>query len=242
MVPTDDSDVPIVAKVLYIKLIFLVDKEKHEGNPVFTRKLRRSGEGFPVYDTSIFYQFTQFAVNKPADHEWRFTSSRGQVDALQIHPFDPFTSDPDPAKKTIHSSVEGYLSPTPDSLLVICHNYNGFQKGDGEWAGVRAANHTGLLRLVVDFSSVMTVPGKELFLELPSAYWVHEAQRNPNDRSKKLEEPLQFEYNDSRVFSVAQGDVPKKDVLLIRYKMDWDALVLWHAYHKKKKFIPDMLI
>lgn len=241
MTPLNDFGIPIVVKLLYIKLIFLIDREKHKDNPVFRRQLRRSGEEFPVYDASIFYQFTQFASNKPPDHEWRFTSSRGQVDALQLHPFDSTTAVSDPAKRTIHKSVEGYLKPTPDSLLVVCHNYNGFQREDGEWAGVRAANDTGLLRLVIDFSSVMTVTGNELFSELPSSYWVHELQRDPNNSSKKLKTPLEFEYNDGRVFSVAQTDVPKKDVILIRYKMNWDCLVNWQGYYENEKFIPKML-
>jgi hypothetical protein len=237
MTPSNDSSAPIVVKALYIKLIFLIDREKHQDNPVFTRQLRRSGEEFPIYDSSIFYQFTQFAPNKPPDHEWRFTSSRGQVDALQLHPFDLGTFHADPAKRTIQKSVEGYLRPTPDSLLVVCHNYNGFQREDGEWAGVRAANDTGILRLAIDFSSVMTVVGKEIFFEHPSAYWVHELERDP----EKRETPLEFEYDDGRIFSVSQTDVPKKDVIAIRYKTNWDSLVIWGAYHENKRFIPRML-
>lgn len=237
-----DPGKPIAFKVLYIKLIFLTDQQKHEGNPVFKRKLRRSDEEFPIYDSSIFYQLTQFGRDKPPDHEWRFTSSHGQVDALQLYPFDPTTSSSDPAKRTIHKSVEGYLRPSPDSLLVVCHNYNGFQRGDGEWAGNRAPNDTGLLRLVVDFSSVMTIDDKELFAEFPRAYWVHELERDPNDPSKKLETPLAFEYSDGKVFSVSQADVPRKDVLLIRYKMEWDNLVNWEGFYQKKKFIPHMIL
>ena len=136
----NESEWPISVKLAYIKIIFIVDKEKHEDNPVFTREIRRSREKFPVYDASIFFQFTQFGSKKPPDHEWEFTSSRGQVDALQLHPFDARTSRADPAKRTIYDSVKGYLSPTPDCLLVVNHNYNGFQRKDGEWAGVRAAN------------------------------------------------------------------------------------------------------
>lgn len=241
MTPLDNPKLPIAVKMLYIKMIFLIDRRKHENNPVFKRKLRRSDEEFPIYDSSIFYQFTQFASNKPPKHNWEFTSSRGQVDALQLHPFNPTTDHADPAKRTIHKSVKGYLRPTPDSLVVVCHNYNGFQREDGEWAGVRASNDTSLLRLVVDFSSVMTAKGKELFLELPSAYWRHELEQDPNDISKKLETPLVFEYNDGRVFSVSQTDVPQEDIIAIRYKMNWESLVNWQGYYGNKKFIPYML-
>ena len=238
----NDTNVLIDVKILYIKMIFLIDQKKHKDNPVFNRKLRRSNEEFPIYDASIFLQFTQFTPNKPPDHEWRFTSSRGQVDALQLHPWDITTARADPAERTINRSVEGYLRPTPDSLLVVCHNYNGFQREDGEWAGVRAANDTKLLRLVVDFSSVMTVATEELFTELPSAYWVHELQQDPNDSSKRLETPLIFEYNNGRVFSVSQTDIPKRDVILMRYKMNWESLINWQGYYKNEKFIPKMLI
>lgn len=68
-----DPTKPVALKILYIKMVFLVDKKKHEGNPVFTRKLRRSGEEFPIYDSSIFYQFTQFGPNKPAHHKWEIS-------------------------------------------------------------------------------------------------------------------------------------------------------------------------
>ena len=88
----------------------------------------------------------------------------------------------------------------------------------------------------------MTATTEDLFSALPSACWVHELQRDPNDSSKKLETPLEFEHNDGRVFSVAQTDVLKKDVILIRYKMNWDSLVNWQGYHENERFIPNMLI
>lgn len=238
----DDFDAPVAVKLLYIKLLFLTDMSKYEKNPVFTRQVRRSGEEFPIYDASIFYQFTHFGENKPRDHEWEFTSSRGQVDALQVLPFDPTISDPDPAKRTIHQSAKGYLRPTPDTLLVVCHNYNGFQKGDGEWAGVRAANDTKVLRLVVDFSSVMTGEDKKLFVEPPRAYWTHELQKDPNDPERNLETPVDFEYCHGGVFSVSQRDVLKKDTLTIRYRMAWDNLVYWQAYHNQREWIPNSII
>lgn len=232
------TDKPVAVKLLYIKMIFLVDQKKHKGNPVFKRALRRSGDEFPVYDSSVFYQFTHFGRNKPDDHEWAFTSSRGQVDAFQWHPFDRSTAHADPAKTTDPQRVEGFLDRTPETLVVLSHNYNGFQRVDGEWCGVRAANDTGLLRLVFDLSSVMTAPGKELFVKHPRAYWVHERRKDPADSSQKLKTPLEFEFDDGRVFSVSQTSVPKKDILEIRYKMNWDSLVLWKAYHAKKKVIP----
>ena len=228
--------------MLYIKIVFLIDREKHEKNPVFERKLRRSEEGFPVYDSSIFFQFTQFSPEKPREHRWRFTSTEGQVDAMQLHPFNLTTAHADPAKRTMADSVEGILRPTPDSLVVVCHNYNGFQRERGEWAGVRAANFTKCLRLVIDFSSVMTITGEELFSELPSAYWVHELEQDPNDTSKLLETPLTFEYNDGRVFSVSQTDVPTMDIIKIKYKMNWESLVNWQGYYENKKFKPIMYI
>jgi len=242
MPEVNGTDTPVALKLLYIKLIALVDEEKNKGTPLFTRRLRRSGESFPIYDTAMFYQFTQFSSSPPTDHEWKFTSSRGQVDAIQLYPFDPATSDPDPAKRTIHKSVEGYLRPTPDSLIVVCHYYNGFQKGDGEWAGVRAANDSGQLRLVVDFSSVMTVEDNDLFTERPSAYWAQESKRDPADSTKRLETPIEFEFNDGRVFSVSQKNVKKRDVLLIRYKLNWDSLLTWKAYQHNTLFEAEMII
>lgn len=237
MTPVNEPARSIVAKVLYIKMIFLTDQEKYGEHPVFNRKLRRSGEEFPVYDSSIFYQFIQFAPERPTDHEWRFSSSQGYVDALQLHPFDSSTFHADPAKRTIQRMTEGYLRPTPDTLLVVCHNYNGFQRGEGEWAGVRAPNDTALLRLVLDFSSVMTAEDEELFSSHPVAHWVHELERDP----EKQKTPLEFEYDDGRVLSVSQKDVLKKDVLEVRYKLNWDALVNWQAYHENKAFVPEIL-
>lgn len=242
MSPLTHEEKPIALKLLYIKLISLIDREANKDRPLFKRKLRRSAEEFPVYDSSLFYQFTQFGAERPTDHEWKFTSSRGQVDALQIHPFDPSTSDPDPAKRTIHKSVGGYLRPTPDTLLVTCHYYNAFQKKDGEWAGIRAANDTGLLRLVVDFSSVMTIGNEALFLEQPSVYWAHELERDPNDPNERLKTKLDFEFDDSKVFSVSQKSVLKRDVIFIKYKMNWDSLFRWEAYHDDERYIPEMLL
>lgn len=245
MGPSVNPETPVVAKNLYINLIFLIDKEKHRGKPVFKRKLRRSGEEFPIYDAALYYQFTQFSSHKPPYHEWKFTSSEGQVDALQLHPFDPTVSDPDPAKKTIHKSVEGYLRPTPETLLVVCHYYNAFQKNKGEWAGMRASNDTKLLRLVVDFSSIMTTEGADLFLEAPIAYWRHRTHIDPQagHRSSKVEDtPLEFDFTDGRVFSASKTNVLKNEAIVLKYKMNWDGLLTWQAYSRNKKFTPTMLI
>lgn len=228
-----DDDSKILAKILYIKLLFLVDKEKHK--PVFKRTLRRSGEEFPIYDSSIFYQSTQFGPNKAKYHDWKFTSSRGQVDAMQIHPLSLDTFSADPAKKTIHGSVEGSLKlDDTDNLLVVCHNYNGFQREDGEWAGVRAANDTDLLRLIVDFSSVTTIPNTELFLTKPVAYH--------REFFEKKETEIPIEFKDDKIFFISKENVPARDVILIKYEMNWDALATLHSFDDDTQYVPEVPI
>ena len=237
--PTPDNPSPPVAvKMLYVKLIFLTDKEEHEKSPVFKQTLRRSGQEFAVYDSAIYYQFTQFGENRPDDHEWKFTSSEGFVDGIQWHPFAPQPYLADPARRTIEKGIEGYLRPTPDTLVVVSHFYNGFQRGHGEWAGVRAANDTGLLRIVLDFSSVMTAPDKELFIEEPRAF-VRDALATD---AATAETPINLEFSDGRTFSACQRDVRKKDVLKLSYRLNWNALVSWRATDRETTFTPNVIL
>lgn len=237
----EDRIFPIIVKLLHIKFIFITDSTKKDAKPIYRRTIRRSGEEFDVYDSSIFYQFTRFSdEHRPRKHVWRFTSSSGQVDALQLNPFMPTTFDPDQAKKNIHNSVEGFLKPTPDTLLVTSHNYNGFQKPDGEWAGVRAANDTELLRLIVDFSSIMLEKGEDLFKEKPIAYWVHRTINEKGYAVKKTQE-IEFEFNENRVYGVAKQFVEEGDVIKIEYKLNWDALINWQGYTREsEKVIPQV--
>lgn len=235
MAETNGLIFPVATKLLHIKFIFITDSTAAGAKPAYRRKLRRSGEEFDVYDSSIFYQYTQFSADhRPRDYQWEFTSSHGEVDALQLQPFMPSTFDPDPARRSMHASVEGYLRPTPDSLLVVCHNYNGFQKPDGEWAGIRASDDTELLRLIVDFSSIMVEENARLFVEEPAAYWVHLAV-NAKGHTVEQNEKLDFEFAENSVYSVARRQVEKKDVLKIIYKLNWDALINWQGYTRGNK-------
>jgi len=224
----------ITAKILYIKLLFIVDKEKNK--PVFKRMLRRSGEEFPIYDSSVFYQFTQFGPNKPDVHEWKFTSSKGQVEAMQIYPFDSATFLADPAKRKIHNLADGATKlDNINSLLVVCHNYNGFQKGeDGEWAGVRAANTTDLLRLIVDFSSVTTIPNEKLFLTEPKAY--HE------EYFKKTTTEIPSDFNDGKIIVISKKNVAVRDVIKIEYKMNWNGLATLHSFDQENEYVPKDIV
>jgi len=222
----------IAAKILYIKILFIIDRKKFKGNPVFIRKLRRSGEEFPVYDQATFFQFTKFGALKEDIAEWKFTSAGGEVDALQIFPFEHKDFFADPAKTNINKMVEGAIKlKDNDNLLVICQYYNGFQGETGSWAGVRADKNTDLLRLIVDFSSVMTADvDKELFVESPTAYW--------NQYFEKKKSPIEFEFNDGRVFSISQKNVSQKDVIMIKYKMNWDNLITLQSIVNKKEIEP----
>lgn len=214
----------ITNKVLYIKMVSLIDQSKNEDRPLMYRKVPRLGKKIPVYDEAIFIQFTKFGTKKDSKHQWRFTSAKGVVDALQIFPFAPPTENPDPSDKYNDKSIQKIISTkSTDNLVVIDHHFNGFQKGEsGEWAGVRADNDTDELRLVIDFSSIKTLNEMDLFVEKPKG--TIRQTKNSEKESELNSIPIPNDFSTDRLFSFVKNNVTMGDVLFVKWKINWDNL------------------
>ena len=213
----------IKIKTLYVKLSFIIDRENPESKPVFKRVLHRleddKKEEFDVFDSSTYHAFTQYNDNIAKDEvvKWEFTSKRGQVDALQLYPFDADTYKADPAKRAALGRADGkLLLGDASSLLVTGYFYNGFQRIDGEWAGVRANENADFLRLTVDFSSVLTKKNQKLFLQEPIATW--------NQEVKKQKDVIPMDLNQGRIYSAFVENPLEGDTIIFNYKMNWDSL------------------
>lgn len=196
MAQIDSQDsAPIKSKSAYLKLLFLKDKENYEGKPVYYRPIRGSDEPEPVYDSAIFYFFTMYGINKPQRYTWQFTSKDGKIDdVFQLYPFDAKKFDADPSKESNLKVWDRIIIPKTDGVVVIAHYYNAFQREEGEWAGARAGKDTSELRLVVDFSSIITIPGKDnlLFKKRPCA--------SLEDPIEQMSKALRLEYDTGRIF------------------------------------------
>lgn len=214
-------------KATYIKLIFLVDKKTHPNEPIFYRKLYRSeGKPEPIYDSAMFYTISEFAEKKPPRYVVKSTSSEGMVEQLQLHPFSAVGKFADPAENSDLRKSEVDISDYSTCTAVITHDFNGFQRGEGEWAGARADEDTSELRLVVDFSSIPTKPEKqnELFEKEPIAYWVH-----VDGNGNRIETEIDMNYRRGNVFSISQKNVSKNDIVKMKWQMAWDNLLTWHS-------------
>lgn len=227
--PSIGSGAPIKSKVAYAKILFLRDREKFKDQPVFTTNLRGSDSQEGVYDHAIYYFFTLFGNNKPNHYVWQFSSAEGWIDnVLQLYPFDPSKFYADPSMQYNPRIYDKLVIPKTDGVVVVAHYFNGFQRDRGEWAGIRAEKDVEELRLVVDFSSVITAPDKSLFKEEPTAYLSDRAQR-----IEKMVTPL--EYNTGKIFVASQKDVAEGSVLKFKWKINWDDLATWQAMTEDKK-------
>ena len=214
----------VTSKVLYIKIISLIDRSKNEDRPLMYRDIQQTGEKIPVYDEALFVQFTKLGPNKDPKHQWKFTSAKGAVDAFQIFPFARPVESPDPSEKYDAKSMQKIISTDQtDDLVVVDHHFNGFQRGEaGEWAGVRADNDTDELRIVIDFSSIRTLTDNDLFAEKPSGH-LRRAE-NSKEQSDLDTSSIPVEYSTDRLFSFVQNNVNMGDVLSVKWKLDWDNL------------------
>ena len=228
-------DTPIKSKSAYLKILFLKDMEKYKDQPVFYRPIRGSDQQVPVYDFAVFYFFTMYGYNKPQRYTWKFTSTDGKIDdVFQLYPFDTMKFDADPSIKNNLRQWEKIIIPRTDGVVVIAHYYNAFQRDRGEWAGTRAEKDISELRLVVDFSSVITTPGKEslLFRDKPAGFLV--------DSIEQISKGLRLDYDTGRIFSVSANNVPEGAVLQLNWKLNWENLALWQASTGKENFTPNI--
>jgi hypothetical protein len=224
---------PIKSKVVFVKILFLRDKEKFKDQPVFTRRLRGSARLESVYDSALFYIFTLFGAKRPNRYEWKFTSTDGTVDdVLQLYPFDASKFHADRSKDNLNKYYDGIIIPKTDSALVIAHHYNAFQREKGEWALARAEKDISELRLVVDFSSVITASNEDLFIEQPDAYFI-----DPIEKTTKF---VDLEYNTGKIFSVSKKNVSEGCTLELRWKMNWDSLATWQGFRENKRITPEI--
>jgi hypothetical protein len=221
---------PIILKYAYIKILFLTHQKKFEKKPILQKILRGSSKLEDIYDAGLYYVNTRFNADRPRNFKWQFTSEQGTVDdVFQLYPFqynlvsrDPATHN-DPRRK--ENPVDTKLT---DNVIVVAHHYNAFQEGlTGEWAGARADDDTEGMRIVIDFSSVSTLPGKEdlLFKVQP---WAEMAKA-------LVTEPVQVERLSNRIFTASYNNASRDDVLKIRWSINWDNLALWQAFSEVKE-------
>lgn len=223
------EDAPIIMKYAYVKILFLTDKEKFNEQPILRKVLRGSTDSQDIYDAGVFYVNTRFNTNKPRHFKWEFTSEQGTVDdVFQLYPFkynirsnEP-GSENDPRRRT--NPVDTKLT---DGVIVIAHHYNAFQK-DKEWAGIRADDDSQGIRIVVDFSSIATLPDKDQLFETEPWGEMEKALTG-------VKEPLQVERIGTRIFSISYNNATKDDVLKLWWKINWNNLVLWQAFSEVKK-------
>jgi hypothetical protein len=231
--PETQVKTPIKSKSAYLKILFLRDKKKYEGKPVYYRPIRGSDKLEAVYDYAVFYFFTLYGIDKPQRYTWQFTSSEGKIDdVFQLYPFDATKYDADPSKKDNLRVWDRIIIPKTDGVVVVAHYYNAFQREVGEWAGARAEKDISELRLVIDFSSVITIPGKEslLFKRKPTASLA--------DPVEKTTRALELEYDSGIIFSVAKSNVPEGSVLQFAWQLNWDNLGLWQGSTGEEDFTP----
>jgi hypothetical protein len=226
------NSAPIILKYAFIKILFLTDQKKFKNEPVLRKPLRGSSEKVAIYDAGLYYVTTRFNLYRPRHFKWQFTSEQGAVDdVFQLYPFninlvsgDPATHN-DPRRK--ENPVDTKLT---DHVIVVAHLYNAFQEGPaGEWAGARADDDTEGIRLVMDFSSVTTLPGKEDLL-FKSEPWAEIEKAFTHIR-----EPVQVDRINNRIFTASYNNASKDDVLKIRWSMNWDNLAMWQAFSEVKQ-------
>jgi hypothetical protein len=224
---------PIKSKSAYLKILFLKDREKYEGKPVYYRPIRGSNRLEAIYDSAVFYFFTLYGLDKPDYYKWEFTSSEGTIDdVFQLYPFDASKYDADPSRKDNLRVWDRIIIPKTDGVVVVAHHYNAFQREKGEWAGARAERNISELRLVIDFSSVITIPDKDAFLfkRKPIA-----SLTNPIEKTTK---DLVLEYDSGRIFSVVAHDVKEGSVLKYTWQLNWDNLGLWQGSTGEEDITP----
>lgn len=217
------KEYPIKALTQYLKIIFLQDKDSFT-EPVFNR-YKSGSPTTQVYDSAVFIRNVVYDSHGP--RESKFRSLSGDVDdTFLVYPeFKSYVTETDVSTKVT-------VLDASNSLSIAQYN-NSFQRGH-EWAGIRTDENTSQLRLVVDFSSIMTAPGKEhlLFSEKPRASLI---QLHP---VRTEVQQLLFDFNNGRVFSAMAKDVPEKYQLRIKWKVYWENLALWEGFYNNTRITP----
>jgi hypothetical protein len=205
----------IKAQTRYFKLLFLQDRENSNNKEVLKRRTRKGIEK-GIFDSAICYVYTSYYTARRNDLRFRST---GDVD-------DVFLVYPD-VRSCIKCKEEAEIEVSMNDIacndvVVVAQYYNAFQKGN-ESAAARADDCTHNLRLIVDFSSIVTARGKEnqLFMNEPKA--------NSEEHVRSI---------GGRVFSVEKENVRRDDVLRLEWNINWDNLAVWKCEYKNEGIIP----
>lgn len=118
---------------------------------------------------------------------------------------------------------------------IVTQHYNGFQRGKkGEWAGVKANEDTGELRLVVDFSTVLTKnETSDLFDIKPTGF----IARNLGGNTGVVRKKLNLEFTRENIFAVSKTNVKRNDYIGLRWRLKWENLLTWKSFAGDKQQI-----
>src|SRR6478609_6960343 len=120
-------------------------------------------ETLKVYDISILiFFFIEFADQKPENFIYRVaTNPEGHIgNMLQISPFDDDFFDPAlPFEMDSRGEKQKIFKCPEENIWTTATLYNICQIGR-EWVGNLANENAKELRLILDFSSIIPMPGK----------------------------------------------------------------------------------
>jgi hypothetical protein len=233
------TNTPIKSKSAYLKLLFLKDQEKHKEKPAFYKSIHGSTQ--PVYDSAVLYFFVLYGIDKPQPYAWYFANSSDGSganidDVFQLYPIDSTRNDVAHSENPNVRARDRIIIPKTDGIVAVAHYYNAFQRQVGEWTGTRAEKDVLELRFVVDFSSIITIPGKEslLFKTKPTT-----SMQDPRENISKA---IELDYDSDRIFSATANNVPEGAVLQFKWQLNWDNLGTWQGFAGEQGFTPTIYL
>jgi hypothetical protein len=213
---------PVQMKVIYVKMLFLIDSNRFK--PLFYRTFRGANKREAIYDSSIHYQYIRFNT-KQGEYQLKYKAEPGFVDdVILVHPSSlEGTKQDDPFFKNVGQAYQMPISPSIDNTAIaVAHFYNSYQK-EAEWTdAVANQDNTKEIKLMVDFSSIIAVSDKRgnekpLFKDVPTAYLLDE-------KGNKKEQIKKFEDIKAKFFSVTHKDVQRWQSIRLEWYIDWDKL------------------
>jgi len=111
---------------------------------------------------------------------------------------------------------------------IVTQHYNGFQRGmKGEWAGVKANEDTDELRLVIDFSTVLTKNETDELFEIKPTGFI---ARNLKGYTGAVRKKLNLEFAHDNIFAVSKTKVRRNDYIGLRWRLKWENLLTWKSF------------
>lgn len=208
-----DTEAKAAEKVLYIKMLHLVDKTKN-AEPVYKKYISRLQQEKDVFDEAQFAELVIYSRKPDSNMAYNYGQSQASIDMSVIVPRQDGSNEVQELQEddTMSNQARGYIDMNSNVFYSVTNFINAFQRGYTYYQ-TRADQSITLARLIVDFSSLPVF--KTIQKTEPTA-------KRYNERKKADTSAVLVTQIKPGIYQCAMDTMLPGDVVVMNFDINWD--------------------